>query len=533
MEKLIGIYFDSGVRIHFKSKTKVTLENRVYEPLAFYEFSLKTYPFFKEFVLEKEVWQWNDKDKSQWILKFWEGYFAEMRLRMANASDVFDGSSVNTSDFELVSDFHSGEKIVYNSKQRFISKMHPNTFLSAMGKSQRQILTECGVRVATFNFNPYNDFERRVVTLEGQEVVEFNCFHAPMWRCDEKGKLDLSLEKTYENQDAPMEFVEFMRHLVPKEEQRHYVYHWMSQAIFNRNETYLCLNGKKGAGKNFFVELMSHLVGRDYFKDMNQRVFDEGFNAVLDKARLIQLDEIKVETDHHANRLKKYINRDQNIEFKGIDANKLSETFNSFIINNNDITDMRLKWDDRRFSVPDLTVRRLEDIWPKERIDKLYANLTDLDFQRQVGFYVKKAGASYPNASAFSVLKGERFWRIVYNSLSEWERVILDVAIARQHDSIELSDIKTIYRRRVDGAGKMFPLRIQKIRDFLEEYKHNGQDLIGTITGHGEEATVTFFPHFQPIVAESDKLFNFKPAAPVIIEDPKLHEPERGFTSCL
>lgn len=534
MEKLIGKFFDEGIRINFKSKTKVTLNNRVLDPSTFYDHSLQNYPFFKEFVLKEDVWQWNDKDKAQWIQKFWEGYFAEMRSRLSSASDAFDGQSLNTSDFEVVSNFHTGDKIIYNIKQRFISKMHPNTFLAAMGKTQRAIVAETGVRVATFSFNPYNDFERRIIQLEGQEVVEFNCFHAPAWRCDDKGNLDLALEDKYKDIEAPGEFLAFMKHLLPSEEHRNFVYLWMYHAIFFRNETYLCLNGKKGAGKNYFIELLSHLVGRDYFKDVNQRFFDEGFNAVLDQARLIQLDEIRVESDNHASRLKKYINRDQNIERKGIDADKLTETFNSFIINNNDITDMRLKWDDRRFSVPDITLSKLEDAWTKDRIDALYSKLTDIEFQRQVGFFIRKMGPKH-GGNPFTVLRGKRYWKIVYNSLAEWERVIVDRALSRQSDTVDLQDVKADYRRRVEGK-QMFPLRIQKIRDFLEEYRHEGKHLLGTIEGTGEDALITFMSPFLPSTMENDKLFTLDKPNEELTEDnqeTKQHIPERGFDSVL
>lgn len=511
MEDLISKFFDAQIRIHSKSKTKVTIENRVLDASQFYDLAIKEIIFFKEYVLSNDIWQWNDKDKAQWVLKFWDGYFTEMRRRLATASDAFDGSAINTSDFELVANFHTGEKTVYNSKIRAISKMHPDTFLAAMGKSQRAIITETGVRVATFSFNPYNDFERRVIQLEGQAVVEFNCFQAPLWRCTDGSRLvNLELEKQYENVEPPQEFLEFMEHLFPIEDQRMFAYHWMYHAIFGRNETYLCMNGKKGAGKNYLIQLLSYLVGRDYFKDVNQRFFEEGFNAVLDKARLIQLDEIKITKDEHVSRLKKYINRDQNIEYKGIDANVLSETFNSFIVNNNDITDLWLKWDDRRFSVPDISAVKLEDVWPKEKIDKLYESATDIEFQRRVGFFIARQGPKY-GGHAFSVLRGERYWKIVYNSLAEWERVILDMALSREHEAASITDIRLAYRDRVDG-GKMFPIRLQKIKDFVDDYRHEGLHQIGEVRGYGENAEIVFKAPFRKpsTKSELDEEFDFK-----------------------
>jgi hypothetical protein len=501
VDELIQKFFDAGIRINSRSKTKVTIDNRVFDPLDFYEMFLKEVPFFKEHVLANDIWQWKDKDKAQWVINLWACYFQEMRKRQASSSDAFEGSSINLGDFELVTNFHTGDKIVYNSKIRVISKMHPNALLSSMGKTQRQIMTESGVRLATFSFDPYNDFERRVIKLEGQEVVEFNCFHAPAWRCQDGSTIvDIGLEEKYKEVPAPKEFIEFMTHLFPIKDQRDYVYRWMYNSIFSRNEVYLCLNGKKGSGKNAFVQLLSHLVGRDYFKDINRRVFDEGFNAVLDKARLIQFDEIKADNDHKVDILKKYINRDQNIEKKGVDADALTETFNSFIINNNDITDLKLEWDDRRFSVPDIATKRLKDIWSQDKIDDFHNMFTDIEFQRRVGFFIRRqVGAS--KVDVFAYLTGKRFWEIVYNSLPEWQRVIVDHAVDKTSLTLNLTELRLNYKRTHEGSKIMFPIRNQKVKDFMEDYRHLGTHQIGEVRGYSDDVEIAFFEGFRPEAA--------------------------------
>lgn len=488
MESLITAMLDAKVRIHHKSKTRVMVDNRVLDGLGFFNYFLETQPYFSEHVKNSDLWRFSDKDKAAWCQSLWESYFAELRSRTNTKSDAFNGSNFNTTDFELVVNFHTGTEVVYNVKQRKISDLHPEAFLKSMGKTQRTIVKEHGVRIATFSFNPYNDFTSRVTAIEGQEVTEFNCFHAPGWRCDDKGNLDLGLEEKYKDiKEPPKMFKEFMHHLIPTVEHRFAVYTWIYNAIFDRNETYLCLNGKKGAGKNLLVDLMGKLVGDKYYAKAPVAFLDAGFNSVLDENRLLLLDEIKVETPLHHNRLKNYINKMQNVEKKGIDADKSIETFVSYVINNNEISDMLLYWDDRRFSMPDITNVRLEDVWPQEKIDAFVAAMDDVEFQRQVGFWIKCHGRT-EKLHNFHVIRGERYWKIVHNSLPEWQKVIVEAITTRQYETISVRELKDLYRRRADVTR--FPFKAQRIKDFLGSYRLLGRDNLGEIHGSGEEAEI-------------------------------------------
>lgn len=503
MEELIKHFYDKA-RITSKSKTKVIVDGRLLDSTDFFSHCLGKYKFFEEYVQASGTWKLSDKEKSEWVRKFWADYFAFDRSQSVYTSDAFEGSDINTTEFELVLDYHTGKKVVFNNKQRAISKMHPDAYIKSLSAHRRKLVLDQGVKLATFSFNPYNDFEKRLIVLENQKVVEFNCFVPPAWRCDDNGRLDTHIEAKYQAPKPPKVFTDFMEHLFPDAHQRRFVYHWMHQAIFSRNETYLVLNGKKGAGKNLFCDLLGKLVGEDYYRKANERFFDEGFNALLDRARLILLDELKVENTKHINRLKSYINKGQNIERKGVDADKTIETFNSYIINNNDISDMLLVWDDRRFSVPDITDIKLLDVWEQSKVDAFVELFDDLEFLRSVGFWIKQHGRS-EEFGTFHFLRGERFWKIVFNSLTEWQKIIVEAVTTGGKAEYSVAELKQTYKRRVDASR--FPFKIQKIGDFVEDYRHRGLSKIGTLEGTGENAVIIPAEAFKKTESDDDDRF--------------------------
>lgn len=500
MKDLVQNFYDKA-KIFSKSKTRVTLDGRILDSGEFFTHCLGKYKWFEEHISSSGIWKLSDKEKADWVRKLWSEYFSFDRSENVYTSDVFDGSNIDTTNFELVVDFHKGTETVFNNKSRSISKMHPKAYMTALSTHERKLIKDQGMKMATFSFNPYNTFDRRVIDLEGQRVVEFNCFTPPAWRCNSEGKLDLSLENLYDSKTLPKIFEEFMEHLFPDRVQRKYVYNWMYRAIFSRNETYLVLNGKKGSGKNRFCDFLGALVGGDYYRDANQRFFTEGFNSLLDKARLILLDELKVEDAKMQDRLKKYINKGQNIEKKNIDADKTIETFNSYLINNNLISDMYLVWDDRRFAVPDVTGTRLLDVWTEEKIDEFSALFEDVEFLRKVGFWIKHHGRD-DSIGKFQWLSGSTFWKIVHNSLTEWQKVIVDALTSGEKEEYTVADLKQIYKRRVDA--QKFPFKIQKIADFVDSYRHKGVHKLGEIEGIGENATIVPSDVYKPIDTNND-----------------------------
>ena len=185
-------------------------------------------------------------------------------------------------------------------------------------------------------YDPYDVIPLSEVMIDDQMALRLNLYTPPLWRTREFMP------------SCPEPIKKLLRHLFPVEDHRTYVLDWMYRTILSRNECYLVLNGAKGVGKGVFMALMRAISGQHNYSEAPDSLLDSQFNSVLDRKRVIALDEFRVDKEKHT-KLKRYANKFQNIEKKGVDADKLVETYNSFIIANNDETDMYIEFDDRRF----------------------------------------------------------------------------------------------------------------------------------------------------------------------------------------
>jgi hypothetical protein len=262
------------------------------------------------------------------------------------------------------------------------------------------------------------------------------------------------------------------------------------------------MNGIKGLGKNILSDIIfKALLGRNNHKVAHQEALSKGFNAILKECRMIVFDEFKIVEDAHINTLKRYANTDQMIEHKGIDVGNTEKTFNSFIICNNAITDMRVEWDDRRFSVVDLSTTKLEDAWSTERIDYLisiFQNETEVPLEvRQFGYWLLYRDPVVAK-SPFYCYKGEHFYRLCYASFPEWAKMIIDEVTDGVHqDYFEEADLKRLFKDRTNGVQR-FPNAV-KVEDFIKNYKHKGKDYLG----HIEKDDRTYYLQVNPIFVKN------------------------------
>lgn len=258
---------------------------------------------------------------------------------------------------------------------------------------------------------------------------------------------------------------------------------WMSIAIMGRNETYLVLNGRKGIGKGVFCELLSSLVGRENYSEAPKSLLTSQFNASLDQKRLLIFDEFKVGKSEHS-LLKRYINRFQAIEKKGIDALNAVETYNSFIISNNDLTDMYVEYDDRRLSIPDLNTKDFSSALSKEDIKQFLKDMESAEFIAPFGQYLvdRYAGAK---EKSFNYISGKRFNELVYNSLHDWKKFLVGKILSNEFARYKISAL----RREFTAEGKTyFPTDPRKIEEFFVNYKHDGRQIAEVVIENGRDS---------------------------------------------
>jgi len=355
----------------------------------------------------------------------------------------------------------------YNKNTGEILPLDYQTYERTEDKDHRTPLVR-----AIIKFNPYRPETIYVSESDyGKECTHINTFKRPEWQLPR----ELLHEERKEFCKLPTIIDSFMRHLFPDDNCRDYVYDWLHYALAKRCETYLVLNGAKGIGKGIFTDhLCRSLLGKENFVIAPPGALESNFNAILKDKRMIAFDEFRIDDEDKINKLKRYINRDQTIEHKGVDIGKTIETFNSFIISSNSLADMRISWDDRRFSVLDICDTKLNEVWTKEQIENLIEELEPTSKTMQEFGYWLLYRSSRDNE--FAVYKGKHFYKLCYSSLPEWSRVVIDEILGAKSDSVDDAQLKLAYKES-NPMGK-FP-NPHKVEDFLKNYKHEGKYYLG------------------------------------------------------
>ena len=373
----------------------------------------------------------------------------------------------------------TGREFLYDDNQGEVSKISYEAYLKSLPHGEREEF-EQSTQLVVLQYDPYDLTPVKRIELSGENLARVNAYKPPAWR--KQGQPP-------ENPTIPKIFADFYEQLFPDVEVRAYVINWLRQAVMLRNETILVMNGVKGIGKGLFCEIVKGLVGEANYALAAVSSLDSNFNAILADNRVIVFDEIEVDKSAHT-RLKRYANSYQTIERKGVDAVEPEETFNSYIISNNDTSDMYLEADDRRFSVVEMTDVTLIDAWSEEDRAELVAATTDMDLIRELGYWLIECGEDL-RYNTFTAWKGPRFYQLVYSSLKAWQRYIVDYVSGYSGDSnkLPLEDIKREYRK-VSGKDSKLPSNISTIQDFLMNYKHNGNKSIARLKLDSEDGWV-------------------------------------------
>ena len=356
---------------------------------------------------------------------------------------------------------------------------------------------------AVINFNPYRPEQIYVSESNyGKECTHINTFKRPEWQLPK----ELTKDERQKYCKLPERISKFMCHLFPDEVCREFVYDWLHFALTKRCETYLVLNGAKGIGKGIFTDhLCRSLIGKNNHLIAPPGGLESNFNAMLKDNRMIIFDEFRIDEEDKINKLKRYINKDQTIEHKGEDIGKTVETFNSFIISSNSLSDMRISWDDRRFSVADIVDVKLDEVWTKEEITALIEDLQDgTSTMQNFGYWLLYRN---PKGNEFQVYKGKHFYKLCYSSLAEWSKVIIDEVASGESDMYDDSHIKLAYKN-VNPMGR-FP-QPHRVEDFLKNYKHEGKYYLGDFKRDGKGWYIQVDKHFYTPMAQDSTGIQWK-----------------------
>lgn len=445
---------------------------------------VKVEKVFDLYVSEKSVlndagfsdfWSWEDSKQLQYKTNF--GYaikaIAEKALAKRKEKEREEkpkgkyGDSLAYHKLTPIIDVETGDKKLIDTSTDLISTVSYNVWELSLSSEERKFALENKVN-ALMRYDPYNLDTCYLKPYENLgNVLVVNTYNPPGWR---KQYLEAD-----EAKECPPLIDKLLKHLFPDPDGREYVISWMHNALVDRNETYLVLNSAKGVGKGVFSLVLKALVGIENYTEASRGFLDSQFNSLLANRRMVILDEISVDTPEKVNKLKSYINRYQNLEGKFENATDIVELFTNFVISNNSTADMHLESDDRRFSVPDTTEIELTKSMTKAEIKELNERIEeDLEFQRQFGFWIYHHGKN-KKYDANYIWKGKKYDRLVYSSLSEWAKFLVDkLQQADYEEEFSYSDLKKQYKMAQADSTATLAGRT-KIEDLLKNFKIEGR----------------------------------------------------------
>jgi len=447
---------------------------------------------FKDFVEPKylgdslDILTKTEKSKN----KFFGEVLEEIQLRFDNMLDVEMGSDalpnlrVEVKSFIPLMDVYTANTVLYNVQEKQLSQLNYTVWEKMLEKSDKEYHNS-EMRHAILSYDPYNLESFIGIEFEGQKVLKVNTYIPPKWRT----------KVVPQNVECPPAIWEVLTHLLPDEVDRNFVLNWLYNALVSRNQTFLILNGAKGIGKGVLSSLVRMLVGKEHYEEAPGSILTTQFNGPIANKRVISFDEERVDKKGHT-KLKRLANQFQSVEKKGLDAETL-EVYNSYIVQNNDSSDMHIESDDRRFSVPQLTNRLLTDTMDIEEIKEL-SKLIESDEQlaHDFGYFIFLHGKD-EDMDEFSVLRGVKFFDLAYHSLFEWQKFIVDKIMSKDFKEITL---KSLTRKFVKEKGKFarFPANYKKVEDFLTSYYHGGTQRLAKMSKVDGSWTILVESLFHP-----------------------------------
>lgn len=382
------------------------------------------------------------------------------------------GDSVDYTNLRPCRDWMTLDKFMYDIKLECVVDLNFEMWKDELNKFERMAASNMRHAHCELVYDPHSMKAREPVERGGHTIIKVNQYTPPEWR---------KLER--KEDECPDVILRVLKHVFPDAECRKFVLNWLHNMLMRRNETYLILNGAKGCGKGVFTAMAEALVGPEHCAKAPTGLLDSTFNGVLLNNRLIVFDEHIINTDERIAKLKEYANPNLNVEFKNRNALKSMKTYNSYLITNNSIKDMRVEHDDRRYSVADMSDDRLDNtevsgITPDELQQLMVDLVEDIELQVNWGNYIINHCKS-DDYDQFSDWTGARYHKMVKASLSMWKEYIYDTLKAEVKGfEIAHLDMRRKFKRDKDSAAFA---DINKVEEFLSDFRTEEDEQIGVL----------------------------------------------------
>jgi hypothetical protein len=348
-------------------------------------------------------------------------------------------------------DSETADILLWNKELNRVAETSYRAFKAIHGSKVISAMQEAGYfKPARLAYDPIDLTTQTPIIIDGIETIKINTYRPPSWR------LNPSTPR------YPPEFESFFKFLFPVEKERSIIFTFLKHMVLFRVSHILVLIGKKGIGKNIFVEeILKPLVGREYFAKPAKNFFKGAFQDVLEDNRLLFIDEIKAVTDEAKKDLKRLPNAWQGIEKKKQDT-KQQKIFYSVVIANNALDDIYMEYDDRRFFFPELTEARLKDLG-QDVIDKYLEAFRKPENIAAFGNYLiqREDDSDFNEENAYIT---DTFHKAVEASLREWQAFLVKTILDSKTKYLDWKDLKkkNIKENGKDSDKYFKPKRVQE-----------------------------------------------------------------------
>ena len=307
---------------------------------------------------------------------------------------------------------------------------------------------------AQFTYNPFE-----ATRLYRQELDwYYNTYQPPTWYEEvfySKGDIEV-----VERKEIPNLYRQFFTHLVKEHDDSYlYVLTWLSNAMKYRNYCVLTAIGNQGIGKGVLGEIMRLLVGEKNFHTSDTRLITKDFNKQFKNKRIVFCDEIQILKVEHVNKFKALINDMIEIEGKGENAVEVKNYASIYIASNN-FDSIRLTDDDRRFSIIELTDKKLIGHMSTDEIGSLIES-ENIEKIAQYLWHLKvdKDEMKLP-------FRSSRTEEVRLAGLKDWEEWLFDdYAIENQGKTIELKNVSEAVESEFGAKFKPSRRALKKLQE--------------------------------------------------------------------
>lgn len=290
----------------------------------------------------KRLYFKNDKNPVSPVeVKGVEDFFEKAKLAFPNYEFLR-----SVLELEFIQDIATAKYYLIDANTRTSESIKIESVENAFNKKTFDRIKKTRLNTAVIGWNPdTTDFKYK----EGL-VNSINLYRPADWQ------LDYFLKgKPVPETKMPDVYDQYLKHLTRNKLSYDYCLAFMAATVQNKfkPKNYCVLMGRQGLGKGVFFDIISALVGTwNAGKIKAVNLADKKFNKEAKHKKILFFDEFRINGPTDEDALKDYVNETIEVEEKGVDS-KIYKNYSSTLIATNDIGDLKISADDRRFCLVD------------------------------------------------------------------------------------------------------------------------------------------------------------------------------------